>query len=313
MSLNLKDKIRGSLMGYAIGDTLGKGTEFMTAQEAEVRYPGGLRDYSQIIRDAHRSQWGRSDFTLDTEIVLRLAECIMKSGIATPQDFARTLKEWYDIAPYDMDSHLRLVAREPDFTTDPIGVCRKVTESMGNYEASNEALGRAMLLGTCKDDHSRKIAENCRTTHYDTRCVSSALVIGEMAHRLVWDDCEADYDDLVDIAAQVDERTVPYIETAYNGDLDDFDLDDGATYWYTRKTMGAALWALWHVEDPEEALYAIVDSGGDANTNASLTLGLMGLKYGIGAIPTHHGDKLRQHDRVDDTACRWADFLATFI
>ena len=48
--MSFSNKIYGSLIGYAIGDALGRGTEFMTQQEAALRYPDGLTDYSQMIR-----------------------------------------------------------------------------------------------------------------------------------------------------------------------------------------------------------------------------------------------------------------------
>ena len=54
MSLDLKEKFYGCLFGGAIGDALGLGTEFMMPNEISRRYPDGLHDYSQIIRDTAR-------------------------------------------------------------------------------------------------------------------------------------------------------------------------------------------------------------------------------------------------------------------
>lgn len=311
MNLDLNEKIKGCLVGYAIGDALGKGTEFMTAREASARYPGGLRHYEKIIRDAHRSQWDRNDITLDTEIILRLIDCFTNAGEASPTEFAKALIEWQESMPYELDSHFLLIIRQPDFATDPIGVSRRLAQSRGNNEARNEALGRAMLIGTKKDDYQRKIIENCRTTHYDSRCVSSAVVIGEMAHQLIWHDKTADPDSLIALASEIDERTVPYITAAHEGNLEDLQLDDRSTYWYARKTMAAALWALWHTNSPEEALYALVDAGGDADTNASLATGLMGLRHGYRALPSHLADNLLQIDRITNSAETWSKFLSS--
>lgn len=38
MSTNLKDKILGSLVGFAIGDAMGATTEFMTKEQIEQKY-----------------------------------------------------------------------------------------------------------------------------------------------------------------------------------------------------------------------------------------------------------------------------------
>ena len=93
MSLDLKEKFYGCLFGGAIGDALGLGTEFMMPNEISRRYPDGLHDYSQIIRDAHRSQWDCGDYTNDTEIVVRMIGKICDSGRIDVRDFATALHD----------------------------------------------------------------------------------------------------------------------------------------------------------------------------------------------------------------------------
>lgn len=309
MNKNLSDKIKGCFLGYAIGDALGMGTEFMSKEEAGVRYGAGLRSYENIIRDAHRSQWERGDFTLDTEILLRLADLMSDHDMASPQLFAAMLLEWYHTMPMDFEGHFRWVVSQPDFSEHPYEASRRVWDGMGNRDAYNEALGRAMLLGLTRGSYREKVANNCRITHFDPRCVSSAVVIGEMSHTLLWDGRPATYDDLMALARDIDERTGAYITMAHDGNLEEIDLDEPSTFWYTRKTMAAALLAVWHFKDAEEALYTLVDEGGDADTNAALAMGLIALRDGDCHLPEHLKVGLLQRPRIEKSAERFANAL----
>lgn len=204
---------------------------------------------------------------------------------------------------------MRLVLGHPGFTDDPHAACRHIYERQGLYEAPNEAMGRAMLAGLWPKDIERHVTDNCRLTHWDSRCTASGLIIATMANELLWHRREVGFDHLIGIAARLDKSVLPYLETAHDGSLDDFCLDDDETFWYVRKNMGVALWALWHHTDPGEALYEVVSHGGDANANASLTMALMGLKYGRSRLPAHLIEGLLEIDVVADTAERLVDVL----
>lgn len=308
--MSFSNKINGCLIGYAIGDALGHGTEFMTRPEARVRYPEGLTDYDRIIRDAHRSRYRRGDYTADTQVILEMAESMIECRDVDYLHFARRYKKWFDTQEADdLDAHMRLVLGHPGFTDDPHAACRHIYERQGLYEAPNEAMGRAMLAGLWPKDIERHVTDNCRLTHWDSRCTASGLIIATMANELLWHRREVGFDHLIGIAARLDKSVLPYLETAHDGSLDDFCLDDDETFWYVRKNMGVALWALWHHTDPGEALYEVVSHGGDANANASLTMALMGLKYGRSRLPAHLIEGLLEIDVVADTAERLVDVL----
>ena len=54
---------------------------------------------------------------------------------------------------------------------------------------------------------------------------------------------------------------------------------------YTLKTLAAAVWCLFHCNSFEEGLLAVVNAGGDADTNAAVACSLLGARYGYSTIP----------------------------
>ena len=309
MNINLQDKIEGLLYGYAIGDALGIGTEFMSRRVAERKYPDKLTDYSQIVRDAHRSQWKRGEWSNDTNYVLALIDSICENEGVDHIDYARRLTEIFRRQPDDVTTHLRWVLSQPDYTQKPYEVARRVWREMKDEESPSDNLGRALIIGLWNENVKENTLNNCRLTHPKPRCEISARVISGMVNSILWHNREVSYEDIHNAVKENNLETLDYIEIAHDGELEDFELGDMSNYWYVRKAMGAALWALWHCKSPNEALIKIVNEGGDADTNASLAIGLLGLKYGIGSIDRKYIDNLINAERIGDAAKRLTALL----
>lgn len=312
-SISISEKIRGALIGYALGDALGLGTEFMTAEEVKANYPEGLTRCSQIIRDAHRCQWKRGDWTNDTECLIMLTESVMERGAIDIFDYASRMRKWYLSEPTDLVSVFRVILSDEKWESDPIRSAHRLWAKAGLSEASNEAIQRALITGIVSGEN---LIEDTRDiiqiTHDDTRCVSSAVVIARMAQSLMWEGKEPDFDEFLSICESIDSRTVPYIYKAREEPIEGLRLDDEDTLWYTRKTMSSALWALWHCDSATEMLHSIVNAGGDSDTNASLALALAGLKYGEAALP-EEAKNLNEYQRISDIADRFADFVTHHV
>lgn len=284
--LDLLDKIYASLMGFAIGDALGKGTTLMSRKEIGMRYPDGLHDYTQIIRDAHRSLWPQNEWSTPTQLMLLTIVSLAESGGFDALDMARKLREWDKVTP-DFVGIMRNVVGQPDFEQKPVEAAQRVWNSILRPEASNEALGRAMVMGIWGHDLEDNLPASILLTHSDTRCLSAGIVVAMMARDLLWTGKPTPITKLEAMADSYDERVVPYFRKAYREDIENFNLDDEATFWYVRKTMCTALWATHRCSDMEEALQKIIQMGGSPEYNASLALGLMGLYMGSKALPKH--------------------------
>lgn len=299
MNKELREKIAGLLYGYAIGDALGLGTELMTRPVAEMKYPDLLTDYSQIVRDAHRSQWQRGEWSNDTNYVLLLIDSLCECESVDHLDYAHRLSHYFHTHKDDFTTHLRWLFSQPDYSGNPFAVARRVWIDMKDEESPSDSLGRALIIGLWNENIKDNAIDNCRLTHPKPRCEIAAVVIAHMVNSLLWKGKEVPYVILHSIVKKKNIGTLDYLETAHDGELEDFNLSDPATCMHVRKAMGAALWALWHCTSPNEALIKIVNQGGDANTNAALAIGLLGLKYGISSINPKYIDNLIGKEKIE--------------
>lgn len=310
MNLSLKDKIYGALFGAAIGDALGLGTEFMTREEIAVRYPNGLRRYDDIVRDAHRSLWQRGDWTNDTELVIHMAESLHACDGPDIKDFALRLSEWVKTDPRDLVSCLRHVTTTPGYADDPQRTSLMIWSQNNDPEPSNETLGYSALIGLWDGDAVKNAMEFSLAINCCNLSSATAAAIALSANTLMWREEDPDCEELCRACAKIDEQAIPYLRTARYGRLEELEVDDEDTCWSAAKSMGAALWAIWHCQSPTEVLLTLVDAGGDADTNASLGMMLAGVKYGFDALPKRGVEKLMQRERMESVAARLTE---TFV
>lgn len=307
--MHLKNKLRGLFYGIAIGDALGKGTEFMTKREVGAYYPDGLRQYSQIINDFHRSQWKQGEWTNDTELILRICDVVVENNGFDLKAIAQMLRDWLAEDPADVVSHMRWVIQSEGWLKDPLTTAEEAKEKLNFFDPTNEALLRATITGIFSDDVEKETSDLIRITHNESRCVSSAQIIAATAHALFWQDHELSYEQLEELCLKYDPRTLPYLKSAHDGHLEHLELDDESQLWHTHKSLGASMWALWHCSNPADALFKIIDEGGDADTNASVALALLGIKYGPDALPQYLVKQLENADRIEDTVEKMHTYL----
>ncbi len=309
MNLSLKEKVFGAIYGYAIGDALGLCAEFMTKRELKRKYPEGLTSYSQIVRDAHRAQWDRGDWTNDTSFIVMLIDSICECNRIYPKDFARRLHKWYLSDPNDVTQTMRWVLSQPDFADEPFATSRRVWNDLNSHDSPCDAIGRAIVTGMWNEDVVDHAIDIVRLTHPTTRCETSSAIIAKMANSLMWENRPAEFDDLMKIARNYNVDVVRYLEIARDGILEDINLDDPDNFWFVRKAMAAALWCVWHCESAEEGIIKVINQGGDADTNAALAGGLLGIRYGYSSLPERLITPLLRKDVLDETARKYTNIL----
>lgn len=300
MNNHIIDKLKGVIFGQAIGDALGLGSEFLLKEEVQKFYPNRLTDYNQIIQDTHRSRWEKGDWTDDTDMMLCIARAIIKDGgKVNPMSVAKNFKNWFNHNPMGIGSNTYKVLAFGDYTVNPFKAAELVWELSKRNSAANGGIMRTSIIGLCKENVITSAEDVCKLTHADSRCIGSCVIVSWIIHCLVYQEKMPTPHELLFIANTYDERIPEYLKIAFYGNLEDLVLDDYAMG-YTLKTLSAALWPLYHCNSFEEGLLAVVNAGGDADTNAAVACSLLGAKYGFSSIPRKYINGLIRKKYLDD-------------
>ena len=257
----------------------------MTEGEISQKYPNGITHYSDIFQYRHSRRWKIGDWPDDTDMM----RCILDTFVACLKDdtfdITRRFKVWMMNGIMGIGRHTYNVMALGDYTSNPQKAAEIIWKMGKKKAAANGAVMRTSVVGLLKDNIANNAENICKLTHYDPRCVGSCVIVSSIIHALVFEDRILDYEEVIGIAEQYDERIVPFVDLAYHEGLDSLCLDDEKSMGYTLRTLGAALWAYWHATSYKEGILKIVLSGGDADTNAAVAGAILGAKFGINQIP----------------------------
>lgn len=290
----LKDKMLGCLYGQAIGDALGLGSEFMSKDEVKKNYPNGLKNYDQIIQDAHRRRWAKGAWTDDTDMML----CILNgydNEAFNLHRVASNFKDWFNGTPMGIGNHTYKVLCMADYVEQP-EMCSKLWWELSRQQsAANGALMRTSVVGLAQTNIEVQAEAICKLTHYDPRCVGSCVIAYSIINNLVWHDKQLSYDEIKNITQRYDERILEWVDAAYNSsEISMLDLDETYSIGYTLRTLSAALWCYWHAKSFEDGLLSVVNEGGDADTNGAIAGAILGAKFGYSSIPSYYINNLHR-------------------
>lgn len=302
------DRIKGTIYGQAIGDALGLATEGMTDEDMAWKYPNGISHYSDIFQDRHRKRWKIGDWTDDTDMMLCIANAVVKDKGVNLTSIANNFKEWANGEPMGIGENTYKVLTIGDYVEHPLEVSKKIWEMSHEKSAANGGLMRTSIVGLFPKAVEECASNICRLTHYDPRCVGSCVIVSELIHSLVYSDKGLSYHQISDIGRKYDERIPEFIDLSLSPDIRALELQDEDSVGYTLRTLAAALWAYWHARTFEEGLLAVVRAGGDADTNAAVACAILGAKFGYQAIPAEYKEGLIYREQLDDVISGMMEF-----
>lgn len=306
---DLLDRIKGTIYGQAIGDALGLGTEFMDDYDMAWKYPNGLTHYSEIYQDRHRRRWEIGDWTDDTDMMLCIANAIIKDNGVNLTTIAQNFKNWANGVPMGIGANTYKVLMFGDYVDKPHDVSKKVWEMSRYHSAANGGLMRTSIVGLLPTDVEQSAADICRLTHYDPRCVGSCVIVSELIHAHIYGVPVPTYEQIIATSRKYDVRIVEFITLSQNQDIKALGLQEEGSIGYTLRTLAASLWTYWHAETFKDGLLAVVNAGGDADTNAAVACSILGAKFGFDAIPSEYVDGLIYRDQLDTVVSGMIDFI----
>lgn len=296
--METKDKIYGTIFGQAIGDALGLGTEFMSKTEVREKYPDGLKEYSQIIRDYHRAKFQPGSWSDDTDMMLCIANAIIEDKGINLHTIARNFKQWvYAPETRGVGQTTLKVLSIAEYVEKPHQVAELIWRMTRTKNAANGSVMRTAIIGLKKENVAQTAEDVCKLTHFDPRCVGSCVIVSEIINHLIWHDEQLSYSQIMTIGNKYDKSIAEYIDKAYYNGIESLELDEPSSIGYTLKALGSALWCLFHTNNFEEGLLRVVNEGGDADTNAAVACAMLGAKFGYTSIPQKYTDGLtRKND-----------------
>ncbi|MFQ5896963.1 MAG: ADP-ribosylglycohydrolase family protein [Candidatus Methylomirabilia bacterium] len=299
--VTMRERYRGVLVGVAAGNALGLGVEGWSRRLIEARFPNGVREADAAERER---PW--DDDLAQTAI---LGEALLAGEELTPEDLASRLLRWAYDNGRGMGNLSWRVLSELASGTPPAVASRRVWERDGRAPAGNGAVMRCAPVALRWRTSGHRLVEETATsalvTHYDPRCVWSAVALN-VALALSLGGATPDLEEL---ATALDRAGAPVevgaaIRFVRGRALPELLLDHRADMGYTLKAMQVGLWSLQQELDFEEVLVRVVNAGGDTDTNGAVAGAVMGSRVGVSGIPSRWVANIREAGHLLDLADR---------
>ncbi len=294
-------RVRGALIGLAVGDALGTTLEF--------RSPGTFEPLTDLVGGGPFGLPAGA-WTDDTSMALCLAESLVETGRFDPADQLRRYVRWYREGHlsstgrcFDIGNTTRAALERFEATGDPSA------GGTGGHTAANGSLMRLapvpVAFAADPTEAVRLSGESSKTTHALPECVDACRYFGGLLVGAVrgaskeellapdyapvpglWD-AEPLHPKVADVAAGSFLRKRPP-EIRGTG--------------YVIDALEAALWAFASTDDYAACVLAAANLGDDADTTAAIAGQIAGAFYGVDGIPERWRGMLVMRETVEGLA-----------
>ena len=305
MTMNslLQNKLRGMLLGLAIGDALGAPVEHgYFADDIASRI-----DELQYMHD--EAQFPKGVWTDDTSMALCLADSLLACGGYDSWDvmdrYGRWMREGYR-SYFDYGEGIGIQTKAAlDRYTLGDALIRKDeprTESAGN--GSVMRLAPIVIAGFSIRDKKqiRQLANvSARETHYSHEAEAATEIFAMLLYSAVQKTRKSD---VIDIANYSSGDHYDSVLKKLQQSFDPSELKDRQGY--VIYTLQISLWGFMQHDTFKDGMLAVMSLGGDVDTTMAVYGQLAGAYYGLDAIP----DEWRRDVYLGDEIMKLVDQLA---
>lgn len=296
--MTVQERIEGALLAHAAGDALGAPLEFLGTDAIVAQY-GELRD----IVGGGLFDWRPGQGTDDTDLSTIAIESLVDRGGYDRDDVAQRLIAWASGGPRDIGTTTARAISNLAASVDPSGI-----DSPNS--ASNGSLMRALAPGLAITDPEERRCyadELSAITHAAPDCRSACVAYAEIVNALVEG---TDVESAIATAQQLGTLSEGVVASLRPPTLAHVALDMGGSVTHS---LAVAIGALRDGDriGLEEAIIAVANRGGDADTNAAIAGGLLGARHGAQAVPRRWREALEQRTRLVSLADELASLRAS--
>ena len=275
-------RVIGAMVGSVVGDALGAPFEFGSPGQFTKRFPTRPPGLAGEMVGGGSLGWQPGEWTDDTQMALHVAHSLLAQGGVDELDIFERFKRWAGGAR-DVGVQTAAVLR----SGPPWETAAQEYFSRNGRAAGNGSLMRttpAAIYFASRDadvtaDAARRISA---LTHGDPAAGDGCVVFHLMVQAALAGDDPLDV--ISGALALMPESTREKWSTVLDAAWTPAAATEGnGAVW---PTLGTAVWALRQGLTFEQAMRTVIDLGGDTDTVACVTGGLLGATYGIQAIPS---------------------------
>ncbi len=275
--MQLSDRLRGCLLGLAVGDAVGTTVEF--------RPRGSFPPVTDMVGGGsfglQPGQW-----TDDTSMALCLATSLLECGGFDAVDQMNRYCDWRD------HGYLSSTGQCFDIGNTVNQALTRYRQSGNPFSGSTHprSAGNGCLMRLAPvplfyfPDRDRIIhfaGESSRTTHGAAECIDACRLLGDILYRAL---AGADKAEILwgEFPATLDS---PSIQAIAAGGYREKSLEQISGSGYVVESLEAALWCFWQTDSFAAAVLMATNLGDDADTTAAICGQVAGAYYGRDGIP----------------------------